>query len=820
MWEFKQLRFRVVYEIPRIVLRESLWGDERKDFGGSYLGVPDLRLQEVERRREVKDALDGKGMMMRRKRGAYSAVPGEAPWVSFCRVVQYASGNDLFYELVEGDADRCPADLSVVPMQVSMRNIVTMALMAGMRCTDASFEKKSLSMEGAAGTITSSWHPILGAILRFTPKGSNGPEGLRIGNASVSPLWMSRTWDVVIVAGRPYPFRERKFYEVYEGYDWVTYSRYRSLAKVMPRPSLSKASSFSVDVRERRTSTGTETLRSRMPGVTSGIQRPSFEMRDRSNDTDDLRQDTISPSSQDGDWSFTSDENSDTASIEREGRSDRGPENLSAKTDRPLYERLGRNLRQFFQAQMVLPIVSLSNAEEYDVEHCRAPEQEKPGSVDLNESDSRQNQIRLPAFAAGLTGKKLLDGTALQNYIYEKKTGLVAPPQHEPLYLTWPTSREELDQDESSSTRNIEHPCSWQDAYMAKQRERSSLYLDRWRNIVRSRSRLREGLNLDDEWEILSRFSQFARSNAGDTTRPTTSSTLEGRSRSRKSFLSRRSDRGTDAFRNFEQRGRTRRRSLDHLLQLGRSSVTPRRRSRRRTSTQSLRNTGVTHQDKPILAIEGPKKEQEASQSGINENCDATEPIMTSKNESAKGPIPSSSDPPLHHSNFLESSKLPAYLKPITMSDSSILDAGDSSNLQLPSTSSREPESPIAQNAPVPNSDDERVRVPRRGILKPPRERFPEDESATGEDVPPAKVEKRTKDIPAGARLTKISRRLVNPEALEAKGERYEARDDFVVVLRVLIKEEIEELADMTREIRGEFNSVLYEMRNLWPSVA
>ena len=44
---------------------------------------------------------------------------------------------------------------------------------------------------------------------------------------------------------------------------------------------------------------------------------------------------------------------------------------------------------------------------------------------------------------------------------------------------------------------------------------------------------------------------------------------------------------------------------------------------------------------------------------------------------------------------------------------------------------------------------------------------------------------------------------LINPEALEQSKERYEAREEYVIVLRVLNTEEIEKLAQKTREIRG-----------------
>jgi len=90
-----------------------------------------------------------------------------------------------------------------------------------------------------------------------------------------------------------------------------------------------------------------------------------------------------------------------------------------------------------------------------------------------------------------------------------------------------------------------------------------------------------------------------------------------------------------------------------------------------------------------------------------------------------------------------------------------------------------------------------------KGILKPPRsDPFPEDPNPTREGVAPLK--QAGKDgVPSGARWTKVSRILVNPEALERYQERFEERDDYVIVLRVLSREEIEKLAEKTREIRG-----------------
>ena len=92
---------------------------------------------------------------------------------------------------------------------------------------------------------------------------------------------------------------------------------------------------------------------------------------------------------------------------------------------------------------------------------------------------------------------------------------------------------------------------------------------------------------------------------------------------------------------------------------------------------------------------------------------------------------------------------------------------------------------------------------PVRGILKAPSAAFPEDANPIREGVAPHKEDKKLKEVPAGARWTKISRRKVNPEALEIGKERFEVRDDFVIVLRVLSTEEIQAYATATQILRG-----------------
>ncbi|KAI2469746.1 hypothetical protein F4781DRAFT_208698 [Annulohypoxylon bovei var. microspora] len=92
---------------------------------------------------------------------------------------------------------------------------------------------------------------------------------------------------------------------------------------------------------------------------------------------------------------------------------------------------------------------------------------------------------------------------------------------------------------------------------------------------------------------------------------------------------------------------------------------------------------------------------------------------------------------------------------------------------------------------------------PIKGILKAPSVKFPEEENPIREGVAPHKDDKTKKGVPAGARWTKINRKLINPAALEIGKERFEVRDDFVIVLRVLSKEEIQAYATATAQIRA-----------------
>lgn len=90
----------------------------------------------------------------------------------------------------------------------------------------------------------------------------------------------------------------------------------------------------------------------------------------------------------------------------------------------------------------------------------------------------------------------------------------------------------------------------------------------------------------------------------------------------------------------------------------------------------------------------------------------------------------------------------------------------------------------------------------QKGNLRTPKAKFTEDPNPIRKGVAPLEDVNKG-DVPPGARWTKISRKLVNPEALERGKERYEARDEFVIVLRVLSRDEVQDYAEATEKIRG-----------------
>ncbi|KAJ4156321.1 hypothetical protein NW754_007945 [Fusarium falciforme] len=264
IWQLSQFRFRVVYSIPQISLQADLWPEQSPHIKSYAIGqeyLPDLDLVPVANCLSSSTSVDGTTILSRhtrvlevraanvdseswgqstRSRGlrtgwfsmgiwlrsrlskirlrmrfpkkgrrvihSVDRSVGEASWVSFCKAINRSWGASVRYHSVTYDADRCPSDLITAPMQVSMRDVAVMGLTAGMKITSCSFMEKSISMQGAVGSITSSNHAILGPILHFTPRPfasvtprSLAPESAD-GRGIVERRWLARTWDVCTVA--------------------------------------------------------------------------------------------------------------------------------------------------------------------------------------------------------------------------------------------------------------------------------------------------------------------------------------------------------------------------------------------------------------------------------------------------------------------------------------------------------------------------------------------------------------------------------------------------------------------------------------------
>ena len=100
-----------------------------------------------------------------------------------------------------------------------------------------------------------------------------------------------------------------------------------------------------------------------------------------------------------------------------------------------------------------------------------------------------------------------------------------------------------------------------------------------------------------------------------------------------------------------------------------------------------------------------------------------------------------------------------------------------------------------------PSNEDKPPPAPPKSILRKPRDKFPEHPATEREGVAPHKDAVK-KNVPPGARWTKIKRELVNPESLEQDGIRFNEFPDHIIVLKVMDTEEIMKYAKKTAEIR------------------
>lgn len=841
VWEYSQFRFRVVYSVPQISLRPSLWMDSLPQYTGferGLLPLPDLRHgNHILGAHPFSFHLPGSSVTGQ-TRSAHSAIAGEACWVSFCRMAQNSCTNDLFYELLHCDADRCPSDLPVVPMQVSMRDIATIALMAGMRCTDASFEAKSIAMDGEAGTITSSWHPMLGSIIHFSPRNLHRPLGIRLGGGNIGPAWMTRMWDVATVAGRRYDARDRKTFEAYEGHSWVASSRGRS----MVRASISKPSNSRSPVRSfrLRSSSPTQTLRRRrtnsvpsMPAMANGrstsIGEPQFPGIPNPSRSDnranhhqavlgasglqqltrfagrisaelstsnpeiavsaaEIREQETSPLSLRG-WrrylrKLVSRKRGDTRKTGIKNQSDAyttDVEGHGAITGSSVIGDLGEGT----QNTVHTPGISQPS----DRSRCKVGES-------LTSSHMAQDWI-LPASGT----RRMLDGRPLQQYIEEKKQTEQVRSRGGNLFLTWRSFSEE-----GSPTGDIPIGDDWHTSVHQLSRERSYSLIDKWRQVLNSRQQMRQEKDIQTEWEIETYYSGSRQSSIAASDRRRRASPSDIRSISRGSRTSGGSRRGSvsDRVKKYAHAARREHICSDiHAQTPAEEPLTVNLSSFPHSDwDENLppQHHSIAYGHDPIQVNENIGTIPNPLDSTQTAYSESKSPDGESGDRQGLGTrrrkrvhYGASAEP---HTTIIRDDQSPAVHR---RGEEVNTDGGQLGAIRTASVNSEVTVEKVPHNHLVPS-----VEEGLRGILRQPRVQFPEDPNPLREGVAPPK-DAVLPGIPSNARWTKISRRLVDVEALEESNERFDERGDYVIVLRVLTREEISILANRTREIRGEY---------------
>ena len=212
VWIGRQFRFRVIYQLPCLALPYNWSGQSELVPAPQQLRhtFPDIIYRP---KRKPYSARYWLRMFIPRWE-SYATLekvthsPGEASWISFVRTVQMNRAADIEYSMIEDDADRCPSDLPVVPMPVSLRDIIVLALKSGFVITAASFENKYISMQSLSGAITSTIHPILGPLIHFTP--AQKSVQLDTCPKTIDGAWMSRLWGVCTVSGHYYGSVKRR----------------------------------------------------------------------------------------------------------------------------------------------------------------------------------------------------------------------------------------------------------------------------------------------------------------------------------------------------------------------------------------------------------------------------------------------------------------------------------------------------------------------------------------------------------------------------------------------------------------------------------
>lgn len=784
VWQLNQLRFRVVYSIPQVSLRKELWPSKLPHIPSYAKGsraLPDLGLAEIgdsDENFEFDNLSDPETLV----RSPVSFTAGEASWVSFCRAVQPSSGRSMVLDLIQADADRCPPDLPNVPIQMSMRDIAVMGLMAGMKCTQASFDSRSLSMQGLVGTITTSQHPLLGPLLHFNPRNLSSKEmgDLQIGHGAIDPSWMARLWDEVTIAGHLYTRHERMQIERDEAM-WAKRPRERAIVPAGRNRSPPPASLYSL---RRRSSVASTTAVSSQATGHDVIPRTDTETAASS-----CQECQPLWTRSDGDWyldngsSHTNQvQSTKSRPLDSRAKVKNGTLKETSKVRQALWVRVWTVIWQSRKRRRPnTPSDPFGLEVELGNFTAGADHRSRVHPVRVEASRHNLRRMHLHSHPAGLDqGATLQPRWFIKDYIDRKRAEMQdreltdAELRDGPLLLGWYDDEGQEIAELNETKENLAKMVLeiWATTTDDPGQQRAAFYARKWRDVVRQRQLNRESRNknrpssTNGPFRNRSQYGQSNRYRSSDSTRSRRTFNSEyrwSRAPSRTSFYS--GPAGEEIDPDLQRYGK----SASQAPTPARDTYTYSRSSSHVRSRPPVKRDVEYGNTKVVVTPE--------AQSG-----------ETLKSPDSDGRSQSHARVGFDHE-----------IQYFIHSSGSERDADESEKLSLVGKASVSTGKESSKDRPEANVDP-----PPKGILKPSKIYFPEEPNPVREGVAPLK-NAELDGVPPGARWTKIDRRLVSPAALEAGKERFEERNDHVVVLRVLQKEEIQEYALRTIKLRGRF---------------
>lgn len=796
VWQMSQLRFRVVYCIPQVSLHRDLWPAKLPHIPSYAKGcqaLPDLGLLSIGDS-EGDGICDSKFQSPRLDgRSSVSFVAGEASWVSFCRAVQPSSGRSMVMDLIQADADRCPPDLPNVPIQMSMRDIVVMGLMTGMKCTQASFESKSLSMQGLVGTITTSQHPLLGPLLHFSPRDLSVDEiqDLQVGTGTIDLSWMARIWDEAVVAGHRYTRQERMQIERDEAI-WAKRPRERAMVPANRNLSPPPASLYGLRRRSSVASTAVISSQSTDQDMIPHLNTPTASSSCPEYQTLWTRSD--------GDWyvdnsvpNTSQAQTTISQSLESRARVTNATLKGIPGTKRAVWVRIWTAM-----LQKKRKIGSDAPSDHFGIEIERGSF--GPGAINSHRTHPerlvgpKQNLLRSSHRHAQDQGAALQPRWFIKDYIDRKRAMTQDKeiagdgPRDGPLLIGWYDDEGQEVTELNETKENLAKMVieMWARSKTESGQQRAAFYAQKWRDVVRRRQ-------LDRESRIRDQSLSSSRS-------------FRNRSQSRSNNRYRSSD-STRSRRTFDSGDRWSQTPSRTSLHSNLGGYYPSGMRQKRQPTvyanynANLHSRDSSSDSSKLNRTRGP---QSRSSSHVRSRPPVKRDIEYGDTTVSRNPVsqlynkPDASESPKSPGSGQTQSHVRVEFGHeihLIESSSSEGDASENEKRSSVEKTSMSPRKESSKNRPD-------LVEPAKGILKPPKEKFPEEPNPIREGVAPLK-NTDLKGVPPGARWTKIDRRLVSPAALEAGNERFEEETDYVVVLRVLQKEEIQEYALRTTELRG-----------------